>query len=614
MLLKKARSLLNACRQQAPRKSNSSQVTSEKTYIVKPHLELPYTWDDPSQSDKLIRIRQGSKERMINVLEIGSLVPFRFPAGNYQKTISIDVLAESHQQRILLSNYDESQSLFRPQRRDTVVSMSRQSSSSSRDMEFEAKETKVPVTFSINLSLEGIGISLITRAMNELVYASFRGIRITYADSAISQSVRFSIKWIQFDNQLFGGIFPLLLYPSVIPRDGKELEVHPNLQLAVTVMKEQGEPNRSCAYLSLKVASAAHGVIYFKYASVLLQQMTVEVDEDFLFALIDFFNFRGAAGEEPPPSLLSEEADRLLPEEPKTVESTEVYFESLELQPMQLDLSFMRTETLNSEKKWVQAFPCQEAETDSLYSLFQSERNAIAYFLNAVTMAIGNVNDAPIRLNALIVTDVRLSYAVLAQRVILHYQQEFINQLYRVVGSADFLGNPIGLFSNVSSGVADLFYEPTEGVVEFRDFGAGLARGAGSFVKKTVFGLTDSVTKFTGSIGKGLSAATLDKQFQSQRRIRQARNKPRHALYGFASGAGSLVTSVASGFEGLARKPVEGAQSDGAAGFFKGIGKGVVGLATKPVVGLFDMASNVSEGKPEFMDRRPKLIGHNRYS
>lgn len=50
----------------------------------------------------------------------------------------------------------------------------------------------------------------------------------------------------------------------------------------------------------------------------------------------------------------------------------------------------------------------------------------------------------------------------------------------------------------------------------------------------------------------GLSAATLDKQYQSQRRMRQFRNKPKHALYGVTAGATSLVTSVASGFQGLA--------------------------------------------------------------
>jgi vacuolar protein sorting-associated protein 13A/C len=61
-------------------------------------------------------------------------------------------------------------------------------------------------------------------------------------------------------------------------------------------------------------------------------------------------------------------------------------------------------------------------------------------------------------------------------------------------------------------------------------------------------------------------------------------------------------------------KPIEGAESEGALGFFKGVGKGLVGYervnethehpvdtsssaVTKPVVGVFDLASNVSEGE-----------------
>lgn len=79
----------------------------------------------------------------------------------------------------------------------------------------------------------------------------------------------------------------------------------------------------------------------------------------------------------------------------------------------------------------------------------------------------------------------------------------------------------------------------------------------------------------------GLSAATLDKQYQSQRRMRQFRNKPKHALYGVTAGAASLFTSVASGFEGLATKPLEGAESGGAVGFFKGVGKGLVGYVSR---------------------------------
>jgi hypothetical protein len=43
-------------------------------------------------------------------------------------------------------------------------------------------------------------------------------------------------------------------------------------------------------------------------------------------------------------------------------------------------------------------------------------------------------------------------------------------------------------------------------------------------------------------------------------------------------------------------KPIEGAESGGALGFFKGVGQGLVGAVTKPVVGVFDLASNVTEG------------------
>lgn len=76
----------------------------------------------------------------------------------------------------------------------------------------------------------------------------------------------------------------------------------------------------------------------------------------------------------------------------------------------------------------------------------------------------------------------------------------------------------------------------------------------------------------------------------------QRRNKPRHALYGFAAGAHAFGTSVASGLEGLAMKPIEGAEQGGAGGFFKGVGKGLVGIVTKPVVGVFDFASTATQG------------------
>ncbi|KAK4050444.1 Vacuolar protein sorting-associated protein 13 [Microbotryomycetes sp. JL201] len=541
-----------------------------KHYTLQSQSKLPYAWDLPAENNKQLCIELGGKERVINVLEIGAQVPFRFPSGGHTRVLSIDVRAEGPTQAVRFSNYDEEESVFKLQRRGSETMSQKDSIASSRDGVFEAVDVEVKTTFSFGINLEGVGISIVNKRMQELVYASFRGLSAKYMDSTTNVSYDVSCKWIQVDNQLFGGLYPILLYPSVIPKDGKELEVHPSLQASVIILKDD-----------------SHGVTYFKYASVLLQEMTIEVDEDFLFALLDFAKFSGASGQAELPSKLTDEPDDI-PEPSGTSKGGDVYFEVLHLQPVQLDLSFMRTDRVNVDQKL-------------------NTRNPFFFFINALTMALGNVNDAPVQLNALVIENVRLSLPVLQERLMVHYSNEFFGQLYRVLGSADFLGrviafktlpNPVGLFSNVSSGVADFFVQPYDSVMMNgnKDLGIGIARGAGSLAKKTVFGLSDSMAKVTGSIGKGLSAATLDKQYQSQRRMRQFRNKPKHALYGVTAGATSLVTSIASGVEGLATKPIEGAESGGAAGFLKGVGKGLVGVVTKPAVGFFDLANNITEG------------------
>ncbi len=96
------------------------------------------------------------------------------------------------------------------------------------------------------------------------------------------------------------------------------------------------------------------------------------------------------------------------------------------------------------------------------------------------------------------------------------------------------------------------------------------------------------------------------------------RNRPKHAVFGVTRGFTSFIDSVASGAEGLVMKPMQGAEKEGIGGFFKGLGRGVVGAVTKPIIGVFDLASNVSEGIKntttvfeEDLDRQrlPRFIG-----
>ncbi|KAH9849745.1 vacuolar protein sorting-associated protein 13 [Lenzites betulinus] len=530
-------------------------------YTVASNSSIDYAWDYPAARDKRIVLAISGSRREIDIMEIGDLVPFKFAGERGTQTVSLDVRADGHRQVLRITNYNAEYSLYKPRRRDTM-SLARQDSISSGSQDaFEAVQETVASVLTVVLDLQGIGMSLINRRMVEVVYFCLDALKFEYASNPVSQSVAVSCGNLQIDNQLQDALFPVLLQPMPISQDSKTVAALPTVQASVIWLNDE-----------------EHGVFFVKYCSILLQALTVEADEDFLFALYDLTKIKDAPWDEGQADVLLAFPEDI-PEPQATARGQDLYFEVLELQPIRLSISFMRTERVSGEEKL-------------------SLRNPFAVVLNAVTMAVGNVNDAPLEMNALAIKDMRLTLPDLEERITHHYRQEVLRQLYRILGSADFIGNPVGLFTNVSSGVADIFYEPFNGVVMHgnKELGIGIAKGAASFVKKTVFGVTDSLTKFTSSVGKGLSATTMDSEYQLRRRMNQRRNRPRHAIYGVAAGAEALATSVVSGVEGVLLKPIEGAESEGAKGFFKGVGKGLIGVVTKPVIGVFDLAANVTEG------------------
>ncbi|XP_006454344.1 hypothetical protein AGABI2DRAFT_114096 [Agaricus bisporus var. bisporus H97] len=529
----------------------------DRSYTLHARTTMEYAWDFPAVREKKLILSMNGSNRVIDIMEIGNLVPFKFNDNQRARAVSLDVRADGYKQILRITNYVPEQSLYKPRYRSN--SLSRQDTVSSAEA-FEAVTEQVEISLSAVVDLAGIGISLVDKRMVEVIYATIDDLKFEYTESTTAQAVNLSCH-LQVDNQLHDALYPVIIQPTPIPEDTSGVGTLPTVQASVIWLKDK-----------------EHGVLFVKYFSILLQALTIEADEDLLFALYDLSRIQGLSWDDPSQDALIQ-IDDSMQEPDDTRSGQDIYFEVLELQPIQLSISFMRTESINSEERL-------------------NLRNPLAVVVNALTMTVGNVNDAPLEMNALAIKDMRLTLPELQTRILYHYRQEILRQLYRILGSADFIGNPVGLFTNVSSGAADIFYEPFQGVVMHgnRELGIGLAKGAASFMKKTVFGLSDSFTKFTSSVGKGLSAATFDTEYQAKRRMTQRRNRPRHAIYGVAAGGEAFASSVTSAMEGVVMKPIEGAESEGALGFFKGVGKGLVGAVTKPVVGVFDLASNVSEG------------------
>jgi len=163
--------------------------------------------------------------------------------------------------------------------------------------------------------------------------------------------------------------------------------------------------------------------------------------------------------------------------------------------------------------------------------------------------------------------------------------------------SLEVIGNPVGLFQNLSSGVYDFFYEPVQGFMEGPEQGIhGIARGAESLLRNTVGGVSHSVSMIASTVSSNLNVLSMDEDYQARQERRGQRDKPKNVLDGFLKGATSIGQGVFDGITGVVRSPLDGAKDGSVEGLAKGMVRGVAGAVVKPLAGLADGVKNAAEG------------------
>jgi len=529
-------------------------------YKIPPKSAMPYAWDFPAADVKELVLRSENKERFVQLAEIGTLYPMRLGSSSNSPTtgrnvVDLNVQAEGPVQVLMINNYDPKTSMYRMQ-----SNSSSHTTNSRNSGDFETGTKDENYNLSVSVDFKGLGVSLINSEWEEISYITLRGAIMNYAESEIHQNLALKLKWLQVDNQTYPATFPVLIYPTVVPKSKKEMNEHPVFSAGISKMKDD-----------------SHGVTYIKFATALFQEMSFELDEPTISSLMEFFKTPEASENDDTIDVLWDKHTEI-PEPPTLRTGDDYYFELLHLQPLQFNVSFERTDELDDDAP--------------------ISGNPIALAASAISMAVGNIRDAPIKMSSLILENVRTPLPYLQQNIQEHYKQAFLYQWYKVLGSADVIGNPVGLFNNISSGVMDIFYEPYQGYIMTdrpQELGIGLARGGISFLRKSLFGVSDSVSRFTSSVAKGLTVASMDRDFQKKRRQNRQKTRPNHPLGGFASGTNSLFDGITSGLSGLAIAPIKGANEEGASGFIKGLGRGIIGLPTKAATGVLDFANDISE-------------------
>jgi hypothetical protein len=264
-----------------------------------------------------------------------------------------------------------------------------------------------------------------------------------------------------------------------------------------------------------------------------------------------------------------------------------VFASLIHINPMKFHISFIGNRDKTSEKS-----------------------NLTSILLGIPKDLIVNIDRAPLQLRGVVIENQLSTQQVLTNTLLQNFKQQLIREVYKLVGSAEFLGNPIGFVQSLGTGVSDFFYEPAKGVtVSPEEFVHGVAKGTWSLVKNSIFGLFNSASKFTGSLGSGVAVLSWDEDYQRKRQEDRQQNKPQHALEGFGQGLLGLGKGIFHGVTGIIAEPIKGAQKEGGEGFFKGLGRGLAGVVVKPVVGALDLASKTTEGisnTTELFDKKVK--------
>ncbi|XP_010789325.1 vacuolar protein sorting-associated protein 13D-like [Notothenia coriiceps] len=166
---------------------------------------------------------------------------------------------------------------------------------------------------------------------------------------------------------------------------------------------------------------------------------------------------------------------------------------------------------------------------------------------------------------------------ILINDILKHFREELMSQAAQILGSVDFLGNPMGLLNDV-----------TEGMSELIKYG-----NVGGLIRNVTHGVSNSAAKFAGTLSDGLGK-TMDNRHQSEREyIRyHGATSGEHLV----AGIHGLAHGIIGGMTSIITSTVEGVKTEGGvSGFFSGLGKGLVGTVTKPVAGALDFASETAQ-------------------
>ncbi|XP_011209287.2 intermembrane lipid transfer protein Vps13D isoform X2 [Bactrocera dorsalis] len=389
---------------------------------------------------------------------------------------------------------------------------------------------------SIKVDLhKGLGISMVTcQPVEELAFITLETISIDVHSTRFIKSLEFRVADLQIDNQLLDTSCPVLLH-TVRTNDDD------NLPSSALILKAKLLP------------SPNKNAIIFEYLTFDINPCVLILEERLILKTAYFCGV-GKLNK----YKTNKEYDHDLQNIEEMSLSTNprrFYFESLNLGSSQVRVSVFTASKLTPE-------------------LFETKKS--------LGLTLVKFEDALIEFDKFSDKHHFEPLEVYLKAIKSHFVSQIKRHAASILGSVDFLGNPLGFANDLSEGVSGLIFE---GSVK-------------SLVKNVTHGISNSTAKLTETLSDSLGRVVLD-EHDNETRQRILEIQSNTSGNHLAAGLKGLGFGLLGGVTSIVRHTYTGVQSDGFPGLLSGLGRGLVGTVTKPIIGVLDLASETASAVRE---------------
>ena len=451
---------------------------------------------------------------------------------------------------------------------------------------FLSIKNKLKSLNKVNIFIKGIGLSFLDEAPKEIFYISFYEMRLTYTNLFITllntttEDFEFHLKNFQIDSSLNNTIKTL---------------IYPKKQNIPSLESENLYEKDDINFISLSIvknttSNIAQEIKNVKYPKIdlCIQEINVKIDQNIVMNLINLIkNYTSKLD-------FLQNSNTIIAEKNEEEEKL--------LNEIKIPSEELKKETKNSNKILINHIFLSAMKINLSFKLELSSIN-ISYMPKFISRIIGSlgsslvsISDSPLKFSEIIIENIYLRTSDITHIILKSYINQSLFQIYKILGSADLIGNPVQLIEKIGTGFFEFVNEPRKGLLKGpSQFGKGLAKGFAGLLNGIIGGAFDSVSKISGTLYNLVQNLTGN----NKDLIIDDDNEPSNIITGASQGIIDGMQELYDGFTGFVINPIEKATDSSNFNmikFFKDLSKGLFRFAVSPVNFILRIGNSISVG------------------